>query len=183
VAVTPLFVASTASLKAKLRLTGSRAGGDTEAMIEEAVTIARQGFYRRLGATRITTILATALTDTPTSDAQVVRSTAATTEAMWVRAELMRLLPSLFQDASGDAQEVWNREAPFRGESRSNLTSLRKELMTEVEANLRYLETGDSEDESPKVQGGDIAPSTTPPEPFDTIFPDGIEDLPSVEGT
>lgn len=181
--VAPLFLASMSSLKAKLRLTGSRSGGDTEAMIEEAVTIARQGFYRRLGGSRITTILATALADTPTTDAQILRSVAATTEALWVRSELMGLLPSLFQDASGDVQDVWNREAPFRGESRSTLASERRSLMATVEANLIYLETGDSDDESPKVQGGDLAPDTAPPEPFDTIFPDGIEDLPTAEGT
>lgn len=176
-AVAPLFVADMDALKAPLRLAGAKDTGGAVAILDQAVLTVRAGFYRRLGAARITVLKATATTDTPTTTAEILRVTANSTEIEWVRAELLRLLPTLFQDASGDAQDIWNREAPFKGQSQPSASKQAADIMVRVQANLEFLETGDSEDESPGVLGGDIAPDTDPPNPFDTIFPDGVESL------
>jgi hypothetical protein len=112
---TPLFVSDEATLRAKLRLSAVPASAtDTVAIFDEAVIRARNRLYKAMGADRVSTILLTAYTDTPTTDAAVLRTLAAVVETKIVYCKLLRLLPNDWMDASGDTKVRWNEEAAFR---------------------------------------------------------------------
>lgn len=111
----PLFVVDEPTLKERLRLSAVPASAlDTEAIIDEAILRARVRFYRELGSARTNTIVALPFTELPTTDDEVVRALANTTEVKMVYCELLRLLPNTFMDASGDVNHRWNEEAPTR---------------------------------------------------------------------
>lgn len=111
----PLFVADEATLKERLRLSAVPASAlDTEAIIDEAILRARLRFYRELGAARTNVLVALPFTELPTTEDEVLRALATTTEVQIVRCELLRLLPNTFMDASGDVNARWNEEAPVR---------------------------------------------------------------------
>lgn len=172
----PLFVATIADLRGKLRLAGAESGS-AEALIDEAVLTVRMEFFRRLTKARVDVILAMAFSETPSSTAEQMRAVANLTEVLMVRRELMDTLPVLFQDASGAAGDDWNRDAPFRNTAASDLRRQKEALTTKIEKNLVYL-AGDAEEaaEPSAVQGGTIEPDETPPRPFETIYPRGIVD-------
>lgn len=111
----PLFVADESTLKERLRLSAVPASAlDTEAIIDEAILRARLRFYRDLGAARTNVLVALPFTELPTTEDEVLRALATTTEVQLVRCELLRLLPNTFMDASGDVNARWNEEAPIR---------------------------------------------------------------------
>lgn len=175
-ATSPLFVASLTVLKAKLRLSGLAGDRDADEILNEAILTVRTNFIRRLGMPRVTALLAMAFTEAPTTDNDLTRAVANVTEVDWVRWELMRTLPTMFQDASGDKMDVFNREAPFRQSQRSELVSQATDLMERIEQNLVLL-AGDHEAQAEtSIQGGVIESDETPPRPFETIFPNGIAD-------
>jgi len=173
----PLFVADEATLKAALRFSGVVDGSNADAMFDQAVVAVRSGFYRTLGVARVAVLLAIPYTDSPTTETSLLRTVATTTEIEWVRYELMRTLPVLFQDASGDALDVWNREAPFRGMGKTSLDKAREALWEMILQNLDMIAGNEEVGEHGGVQGGDIAPTTTPPRPFQSIFPEGLTSL------
>lgn len=170
----PLFVATIALLRGKIRLEGAESGS-AEALIDEAVLTVRMEFFRRLTKARVDLILAMTFSETPSSTAEQMRAVANITEVLMVRRELMDTLPVMFQDASGSARDDWNRDAPFRNTAPSDLRRQKDALTAKIEQNLVYL-AGDAEEtaEPSEVQGGTIEPDETPPRPFDTIFPRGI---------
>jgi hypothetical protein len=136
----PLFVTDEATLKSRLRLSAVPASAaDTEAIIDQAILDARVRFYRALGASRVAAILTTAFTETPTTDAQIVRALAFSTEVKMVRCILMRTLPNAFMDASGDVDARWNEEAPLREMGAEREEELAR-CEREVEAALLELE-------------------------------------------
>jgi hypothetical protein len=153
----PLFVADEATLKSRLRLSAVPASAlDTEAIVDQAILDARVRFYRHLGATRVAAILTTAFTETPTTDAQVVRALAFSTEVKMVRCILMRTLPNTFMDASGDVDHRWNEEAPIREMGAEREQELDR-CDREVEAALLELE-GDADGTCSEVQMYDGTP-------------------------
>lgn len=118
----PLFVADEATLKERLRLSAVPASAlDTEAIIDEAILRARLRFYRDLGAARTNVLVALPFTELPTTEDEVLRALANTTEVKLVYCELLRLLPNTFMDASGDVNHRWNEEAPTRERSSMEL--------------------------------------------------------------
>ena len=111
----PLFVADEATLKSALRLSAVPASAlDTEAIIDEAILRARLRFYRDLGSARTNVLVALPYTALPTTDDEVLRALANTTEVKLVKCALLRDLPNTFMDASGDVNARWNEEAPVR---------------------------------------------------------------------
>lgn len=133
----PLFVADEATLKASLRLSAVPASAtDTEAIIDEAILRARLRFYRTLGTGRVTAILATAYTDQPTTEDEVIRALAATVEVKMVHCQLLRALPNTYMDASGDVNARWNEEAPTRERGFSELDAELMRCEREITAAL-----------------------------------------------
>jgi hypothetical protein len=165
VAVTPTFVANLATLLRALRLTGLKAGSDGEAVLHDAVLGAKVDFHRRLGATRVAYLQAIVYTDTPTSADELLRAAANSLEIKIVRRKCLESMPTMFMDASGDAQETWNVESPFRqGPPSARKLTL---LDNEIERDLAYLRTGKHKG---SWQCATIEPDETPPRPGDSLL-------------
>lgn len=165
----PLFIPVKATLVARLRLTGAPDSGDIQTLIDEAMLVARTEFYRQLTAARVTTILATASTATPTTDAEVLRSIAEITEERLCRRYLLRKLPTLFVDGSAAAETVWN-EAPIHGGGLSDTEREIRRLDAEIQENMELLIGEDSLRNESSVRGGAIGPDVKPPRPGDSLF-------------
>lgn len=168
----PLFVPTHADLRLKLRLTGIEIGTDAEAIIDEALLAARLRFITRLTLGRVTSLLATAYTATPTTEAQYLRLLAAVTEVKIVRLELLDSLPSAFMDAAGNLQKRWNEEAPFRETGVSMLEAIRERLEAEIEEAMELLAGEDLAGEDSSIQTWDGAPDIETPSIGDSLRSD-----------
>jgi hypothetical protein len=137
----PLFVADLATLKKKLRLSGvpPDPSVDADALIDEAILAVRLGFYRELGIATVALLQATAFNPAPSTDADIRRALANTTEVNWVRLELMPRMPWLWSDSSGEAQKIWNEEAPFREKGAPTFKGLQERLEKDVQDALDIL--------------------------------------------
>lgn len=140
----PLFIANEATLKAKLRLSAVPVSAtDTEAIFAEAILRARVRFFRELGVLRTNAIVAMAFTETPVDEDGVIRALANTVEVRMVYAELLRLLPNTFMDASGDVNERWNEEAPTRERGSFDMDSELRRIESAIANGLQELATPD----------------------------------------
>lgn len=170
-ATSPVFVESAAVLKSKIRLSGIPANGDAEAIFDEALLLVRTGLYHELGSAVVASVLATAFTANPVSDAQVRRATANSIEVKWVRAELMRLLPMMFIDGNANQKQVYHDEAAFRDASQRQIDEERRRLMNDVETGLAVLRGSSSNPGDQKQILVDTLAPETRPNPGDTIQP------------
>jgi hypothetical protein len=179
----PLFVADTATLQARLRLTGLPSGADGTALLQEAMTRVRAGFYRRLGVSRVDTILETDFEDDPVSAEEVLRSSANSAEVRWTYIVLLDLMPTLFMDASGATQETWNTEGAFR-QGRPSPKAIQA-LKDELEIELDYL-AGVTSDAG-LMRSATIEAEEEPQDPGDSLYrPDLVvpdEELNEGEGS
>ncbi len=167
-AVAPLFVLDMETLQAKLRLTGLPSGADGEALLKSGVERAKAQFYRRLGLSRVTTLLAMTYTDTPATQEDVLRIVANEAEVKAVRLHLLDTMPVLFMDNSTQTEEVWNTEGAFRP-GRITLAE-RERLATELEADMALL-AGETSLGSETTWGGfTLEPDCPPPAPGDSMF-------------
>lgn len=149
----PLFVPTEDALKSKLRLSAVPDSAlDTQAIIDEAILRARVRFFRALGTARVQALLATAYTESPTTDDQVMRALAATTEVKMVYCALLRMLPNTFMDASGDVDARWNEEAPVRERTSTELDSELKRCENEIQADLLSLEENETDPCESEIQ-------------------------------
>jgi len=169
VAVAPLFVADMTALKTLLRLEGAKAPGAL-ASIDQAVREARIRFYEELAPSRITALVAYSVTDTPSTESEILRSLAASVEIRLVRLDLKKNLPSIFLDGSAVKQQVWNDEAAFvmRQMDAREIEKLENQIVTDFEK-LR----GDQElDDESSVQVSTIGPEEgTVDRPGASLFP------------
>lgn len=138
-AVTPLFSADMAALKAGLRLTGVPTGMDAEKMIDDATESARTFFHRRLGTDRVTEILAIGLVQNPTTENEVLRVQARLTEIKVIKLDLMKRLRLLFIDSSSRVDQAWNTEGLLRDVSSDQAENIMRWLWNEIEADLAFL--------------------------------------------
>ena len=138
-ATAPLFIADLATLKKLVRLSGINKKEDIETMLDSTIRTVRAGFYRKLGLTRITELVALSYTETPTTADHYMRSVANDTEVLWVRTELMKVMPMLFQDASGGADQSWNEEATFRDMGSFDISREINRNTNEIETNIEFL--------------------------------------------
>lgn len=168
----PLFVADLATLKAPLRLSGVPSSStDTLAILDEAILSARLTFYRRLGKQRVAALVGTAYNANPTTEDEIIRALANTTETKMVYAELLRKLPNQFMDASGDAFRKWNEEAPFRERGPADLQREITRLESEIEENMQMLAEEEALEEESLYKTFDGTPDCPPPRPGDSIRP------------
>lgn len=173
-AVSTLFLADMTLLRAQLRLTGVPTSSDANDILDAAVLVARTGFYRELGSARVAVLVAMSSVDAPDSDNEILRKIAEQTEFQWVRMELMRTLPMLFMDGSGNRDQIWNDEGAFRQASTRHLETERKRIQAEIKQNLVMLKATETIGTEKTVGSWSIAPEL-PQRPGGTFTTD-IED-------
>lgn len=156
------------TLKARLRLAGAT---NASAVIDQAVEDVRVGFYRRLTAETVTTLLAIAYSEAPTTDDEVKRSLANYAEVKWVRKELLRTLPTLFMDTAGKANSLWNEEAGFQRPFQSQINKEIDKLEAEIDDALRVLSGEDGLRDNDSMNVSTIEPEDEVDYPGATIWP------------
>lgn len=167
----PLFVADLATLKSKLRLTKLPTDSAANALLDEQILATRTAFYRRLGAARVGQILAIPFVINPTTENGVKRAIANTVEVKMVRVRLMRTLPVLFQDSSGDANTAWNTEAPYREAGLSSLDREIKRLEDEIEEDMQVLDGEEEQGAEKNWRVYDGVRECPAPRPGDSLRP------------
>lgn len=155
------------TLKARLRLEGATSTG-AQALIDQAVEDARILFYGRLTAATVTMIKATAYTETPSTDAQLLRTLANSVEIKVVRRDLLRSMPTLFLDSAGRRLQQFNDEAAFVAQR--NLRDELARLDDEIEEGLQKLAGEEGLDEQGSIEAVALAPDDTPDLPGATIW-------------
>ncbi len=110
---TPLFLKDLDTLQSRLRLSAVD-DGDAVAVIDSTVEEVRVGFYSALGAARVAEIVALPEIAEPTTDDGITKLRAVNIELLWVRVTLMRRLPMLFVQGSGQTRKAWNEEGITR---------------------------------------------------------------------
>jgi len=166
----PRFIADLATLKGKLRLTKLPTDSAANELLDEAILNARLEFYRRLGGTRVDALAAITFVENPTSANEVLRALANAVEVKLVRVRLMRTIPVLFQDASGDVQRAWNEEAPFREGGVSSTDREIKRIESEIEEDFQMLAGEESQGEESNWRVFDGTPECPPPRPGNNVF-------------
>lgn len=169
-AASPLFVATMDLLRSKLRLSGVATTTDAFEQIEEATLEVRAGFIRRLGLTRVTTLVGYSSSETPSTENESLRLIAEITEVKWVRCTLLRTMTTMFLDGSGDALQNYHDEAAFRDSAPFEREREIKRLKDEIEENLQLLEGSDSIGSESTGHADTIGPDTAPPKPGETVF-------------
>lgn len=166
----PRFVADLDTLKEKLRLTKLPADSAANALLDEAILCARMEFYRRLGKVRVDALLDITFNENPESEDEVLRALANSVEVKLVRVRLMRSLPVLFKDSSGDANTAWNEEAPFREGGMSSTDKEIKRIEAEIEEDFQMLNVEESQGAESNWRVFDGSPECKPPRPGDSVF-------------
>lgn len=162
----PLFIKDLDTLQARLRLSAVD-DGDAVAVINSVVEEVRIGFYTELGASRVAEIVALTEVAEPVTDDGITKLRAVNIELLWVRVTLMRRLPMLFVQGSGQTRKAWNEEGITRdARDTSNYRSEIKHLERLVVDGLAWLggtETG-------LIVVSVIEPDVAPPKPGESVF-------------
>jgi hypothetical protein len=108
-AVEPLYNVDKETLLNRVRIETAD-DSQTLALIDQTITEVRLGFFSRLTKSRAQEIAGYPLVDNPLSDEEILRATAANTEALWVTWYLAQRLPYLFMDNSGSVNDAFNDE-------------------------------------------------------------------------
>jgi hypothetical protein len=166
----PTFVEDLATLKQNLRLTGLDAAKDSAILLDQAIREVHSGFYRRLDASRLATLVALTPVSPPVTTNDHLREIARQTEIIWVKLKLSWTLPMLFKDTSGQAQAVWNEERTFEGDS-SFLDKVRAELYTTIQENLEFLDGDETAGEEASWEVEVFLPEEDPPVIGDSLYP------------
>lgn len=168
-AVSPVFVASTAVLKSKLRLSGVAATSDADDIIDDVILTVRTRLYKELGASRINSLKAITYVENPETANQLLRAEANIVETKACKAELMRALPMMFMDGNASQGQIYHDEAAFREASQMQLNEERTRLLTDVELGLESLRgSSDPGSDQKHLIVATISPDCRP-QPGDTI--------------
>lgn len=135
-AVDPLYNTK-AGLLLKIRLKDAPSD-QTNAVIDMAISQVRIEFFSRIGSDRAQEIAALIPADNPTTDDEILYSTASTAEGLWVTALLYDLLPTLFMESTNEAQQNWNDE-PLSRDARQ-LQKAKAVLLSQVDKLIGDLE-------------------------------------------
>lgn len=162
--VQPIFVTDLAALKRQLRMSQVAKGTDVDEILRQAILVARQTFFNRLGGTRLNLLLKLPRTSRPDTEEEYLRSIAAATEVRLVTAELMRTLPTILE-AGQSLLKVWN-EAGFRRGMPSDLKEELTRLATDIEQNFQLLNGS-------KLLGGSVSGTAFVIEPDPPQWPIG----------
>jgi hypothetical protein len=161
-AVESLFNASRESLLKRVRI--NKADDEaTLALVDMAISEVRTGFYSSLGASRIAQILAGTVVENPTSAAELLRATAANTEALWVTWLLAPRLPYLFMDNKASVGDAFNDE-PLTRDSNAGQKRFLDNLKAQVDVGLSALK------EPAGTEAGLFKASSIGPDSPDLVF-------------
>lgn len=138
-AVAPLFVPDMDTLLLKLRLGNLPTGSDARQLVDECVREVRTGLYRYLKLERINEILAFDRDDNPTTDQEMIRSLAETTEVKMVKGCALRALTFMATDGGADSLQAWNEEGAFRDYDADRIERELKRLSREIQENMEIL--------------------------------------------
>lgn len=145
-AVEPLFNADLDSLLKRVRIETAD-DEQTLALVYQAISEVRIGFYRSITSARALTVAGYPLVENPTTDEEILRVTGANTEANWVTWLLAQRLPYLFMDNRASVQDSWNEEQLTRDSA--GLSEFLDALKGEIDKGLGDLEEPPSEDSGP----------------------------------
>ena len=137
-----LFAPNKELLKRNLRLSQVPSTNDAVTMIDSAIQFVRTEFYRHLGQERVESLIAMPYNATPKTPAENIRLLAVQTEVKWVRAQLLRNMPTLFMDSTSKIQ-AWNEEPAFRETSFLQTERELKRLQTEIDEAMAILKASD----------------------------------------
>ena len=168
-----LFCPDEEHLRARVKVSTVRdTSVDTDATIDQATLVARTELYRRLGADRINVVLQEAYTETPTTDAQLLRVVGASCEISLVLRELLRRLNPLWMEGSGGARHDWNETPLSRQQGSREISAELERLNQDIDADLAIL-SGDVSFGSETSGGyvGLVEPSEDPPLPGRSVWP------------
>lgn len=132
---------------------------NTLAAVEQAVRDVRLGFFSQLGRDRTLEIVTYPLVDNPTTDDELLRSSAASAEALWLTILLMQRLPVLFMDNSASAGDKFNDEPLTR--DATGLQSSKDDLQSQLDNLL-----GELADESSNLDPSVKSALNGPDEPY-----------------
>lgn len=167
----PLFVPSLAELQSKLRLGGLPDEADSVEILNEGIQTARVAFFRRLGSGTLDSLAAVSYAAEPSTNDEYLRLVAANTEVLLVRVFLMRTMPVLFRDSSGDALQSWNDEGVIREAPEGlDLDTLIRSLEDQISENMELLAGEESAGAETSIKVSTIGPSTAPPRPGETVY-------------
>lgn len=145
-AVDPLYTAVKSDFLNKIRLKSAKSD-QTLAVIDVAISNVRLGFFKSLTSRRALEIAAFTPSDNPTTENEVLQSTAAVTEVLWVTALLVDLLPTVFMEGEAEARQSWNEEPLTR--DASGLQKFKNSLLTQVQTMLGTLEEPENKNAGP----------------------------------
>ena len=140
----PQFYPSRDEMKKALRLGQMPDGSDGDELLDDALLTAKMGIRNALGQSRIATILATAWTDSPTTDAQHLRALAAQTEIDWVRFRLGHLSPVRLHESIAGRHQTFQDEGFDRVMSQDERMVYLGHLWETIQQNLEHLKGTDT---------------------------------------
>ena len=167
-AVAPMFVLDLSTLLSRLKLSDAPAATAT---IQQALRDAKSWLYGRLGQSRVSAIQAMALVENPATSDEWTRDLAQNAETLVFRLRLMDVLPTLFMDGSGQAQQTWNQEPPFRNAGPSDLERLKRSLNAELEDMIARLLDEVEPGETAGIVAETLGPDHTSDLPGASVFP------------
>ena len=176
-AVESLFNASRESLLKRVRIETAN-DAQTLALVDQSIQEVRQGFYSKLGASRVATILTYALVDNPSTEEELLRSTGASTEANWLTWLLAQRLPHLFMDNKASTGDMWNDEQLTRDTKDDKFLA---RLKTQIDIGLGDLQEPINT-ETGETKASSIGPDTTNLvyNNFPGLYPHGTNETVSV---
>jgi hypothetical protein len=145
-AVEPLYTADKDEFLKKIRLLTAKSE-QTLAVIDVAISEVRVGFFNAITSDRALEIAGFADSDNPTTEEEILKSTAAVAEVQWVTAILIELLPNLFMDGKVEVNQVWNEEPLTRNSS--ELLEYKDSLLAKVQVLLGRLEEPENDNTGP----------------------------------
>jgi hypothetical protein len=135
----PLF-GSIDITKSKQRLTNLEGGHTVLEQLDLVIDEARGEFYTRLGLSRLTTILALAEVDPPTTDNDYLYLLAATTEQKMIRRGLLKAVTFLTKEGEGGRiYQEWNDVGAFRDLSAARIDRELARLDDEIDNAFGFL--------------------------------------------
>jgi hypothetical protein len=137
-AVQPMFMPSMTDLRKALRLSKIGLENDALSLIDQAVQTVKAEFFRFLGEARISDLQKIAYTRTPKSNSDYLRVLASNIEVKWVRAQLLRSMPTMFMDGATPVAS-WQEESAFRFGNTLQTRDELKRLDQEIKEGLQTL--------------------------------------------
>ncbi len=135
--VNPLYTAVKSDFLDKIRLSTAKSD-QTLAVIDVAISKVRIGFFKALTSDRAIEIAGFTAADNPTTEEEILHSTASVAEVLWVTSSLIELLPNVFMEGEVEARQNWNDE-PLSRDS-VWLIKYKRGLDAQVQAMLGQLE-------------------------------------------